>query len=127
MRAVWNCVLILATVQCASADDWKPPASLDSLPPTSELPDLFLFADGEQVESPADWERRRTEMKAILQYYEYGHLPPRPDVVNVEDFESRELPDCNAIEQRMTLVMGAQSRLRMRIAVYRRQASDVCR
>jgi len=71
------------------------------------------------VESVESWELRRKEMKAILQYYEYGHMPPRPDVVKVENFESRQLSDCNATEQQMTLVLGSQAKLRMRIAVYR--------
>jgi len=102
-----------------NAEPWKPPASLDALPSVSGLPSLFTFADGKQVESVADWQRRRHEMKAILQYYEYGHLPPRPDVVSVENLESRSLTDYNATEQRMTLVLGSRTQLRMRIAVYR--------
>jgi len=102
-----------------AAEEWKPPATLDSLPSVPGLPDLFLFADGKHVESAKSWQRRRKEMKAILQYYEYGHLPPRPDVVRVENLVSRTLTNCNASEQRMTLVLGSQTQLRMRIAVYR--------
>ncbi len=123
MRLFWAIFLItvtwLSTPRPAMAESWKPPVSLDALPSVPGLPPLFSFAAGKRVESSADWELRRQEIKAILQYYEYGQLPPRPDVVSVENLESRVLVDYNATEQRMTLVLGSQTQLRMRIAVYR--------
>ena len=103
----------------ADAQSWVPPESLDSLPVVAELPDLFTFADGRPAKTVEDWELRRKEMKAILQYYEYGHIPPRPDVVKVEDLKSRQLVNCDATEELMTLVIGSKTQLRMRIALYR--------
>ncbi len=103
----------------ADAQSWVPPESLDSLPVVAELPDLFTFADGRPVKTVEDWGQRRKEMKAILQYYEYGHIPPRPDVVKVEDLKSRQLVNCDATEELMTLVIGSKIQLRMRIALYR--------
>lgn len=114
-----NAVTWLATPQLVNAEPWKPMATPNSLPSIPGLSDLFTFDDGKRVESVAEWELRRKEMKAILQFYEYGHLPPRPDVVTVENLESRILTDCNATEQRMTLVLGSETQLQMRIAVYR--------
>ena len=43
-------ILVLLTVttlaiQQATAEEWTPPDSLDSLPIIKELPDLFTFAD----------------------------------------------------------------------------------
>ncbi len=105
------------------AGSWKPPASLDSLPEIEELPDLFSFSDGRCVRSIADWERRRAEMKQILQYYEYGHLPPRPDRVVAENLKKRNLSECRATEERMTLVIGSENKVSMRIAVYRPEKS----
>lgn len=113
-------VLMIPT-RSASAQQWAPPESLDSLPVVAELPDLFSFADGKTVKTAKDWKLRREEMKAILQYYEYGHIPPRPDVVKVENLKTRQLADCNATEQMMTLVIGSKTQLRMRIALYRPQ------
>ena len=49
----------------ATAEEWKPPASPESLQPSLELPDLFTFADGSKVKTKADWERRREEMKKM--------------------------------------------------------------
>jgi len=70
------------------------------------------------VQSADAWKIRRKEMKAILQYYQYGHLPPRPDTITVENLESGPIPGCEGTEQRMTLILGSKTKLRMRIAVY---------
>jgi dienelactone hydrolase len=45
---------------------------------TSELPDLFRFADGRPVASAADWPARRQELLASVLAIEYGQLPPAP-------------------------------------------------
>jgi len=111
--------IVIVPFRSAWSQSWVPPASFDSLPVVEQLPDLFMFADGKRVRTIEDWKQRRKEMKAILQYYEYGHLPPRPDVVMVEDLKIRPLKVCDATEERMTLVIGSQTRLRMRIALYR--------
>lgn len=112
------CFLASFSSTLKAGDDWKPPESLEELPSLSELPDLFQFADGTRVKTEADWMKRRAEIKSMLQYYEYGHLPPAPDSVRVEDFESRALPELSATEEKMTLVLGSEKKLRMRIAVY---------
>jgi hypothetical protein len=35
----------------------------------------FRFFDGGHVKTRADWDRRREEIKALLQYYEFGRKP----------------------------------------------------
>jgi hypothetical protein len=98
---------------------WTPPVSLDDLPVVEQLPDVMRFADGRMVSSPDDWIARRKQIKAMVQYYEYGHLPPRPDSVTVDDFKSLAIPNTAGIEERMTLMIDSEHQLRMRIAVYR--------
>ena len=56
---------------------------VDRLPSVPELPDPFTFADGTKVATPADWPRRRDELKQLIQTYEYGHLPPMPSARDV--------------------------------------------
>jgi endo-1,4-beta-xylanase len=51
------------------------------LPSLWTLPDPFQFYNGTRVKSPADWNRRREEIKNLVQYYEYGYLKPRPQTV----------------------------------------------
>lgn len=43
------------------------------------LPDAMLFNDGKHVETEADWNERREEIKEILQSECYGHRPPAPE------------------------------------------------
>src|SRR5271168_315889 len=51
------------------------------LPAVSNLPDPFTFFDGTKVRSVADWERRRTEIKDLAQYYEFGYMPAPPQAL----------------------------------------------
>lgn len=54
------------------------------LPAVNHLPDPFTFLNGKRVHSPADWEKRRTEIKNLAQYYEFGSMPPPPQSVTAE-------------------------------------------
>jgi hypothetical protein len=49
------------------------------------LPSLFRFANGKSVSSSSDWTTRRTEIDKILQYYEYGEMPPVPTGITYAD------------------------------------------
>jgi len=54
-----------------------PPVS--ELPEVKELPDPFkLFGSDKRVATQEDWEKRRNEMKALIQHYEYGQGFPLP-------------------------------------------------
>jgi hypothetical protein len=50
--------------------------------PNSKLPNPFVFLDGRKVGSKADWACRREEIKILLQEYELGFKPPKPQVVS---------------------------------------------
>jgi len=68
----------------------KKPA--DALPEVEQLPNPFVFLDGSPVLTPADWSRRRDELKALFQAYEYGQLPPNTTIAfNQGGFEPRVL------------------------------------
>ena len=75
--------LVIATAAGATADDAarRPVAEL---PAVGRLPDPFTFADGSAVRVPADWDRRRAELKALFEEHEYGHLPPKPESMKVQ-------------------------------------------
>lgn len=61
---------------CAGLPGSLPEAG--ALPVVGELPDPFKFYDGTRLSSTADWGCRRDQLRELLQYYEYGHLPPAP-------------------------------------------------
>jgi len=47
-------------------------------------PDPFHFANGNKVVTIADWENRRKEIRALLEYYEYGIMPSiDPSVIEI--------------------------------------------
>ncbi|MCA9111501.1 MAG: hypothetical protein KDA52_16225 [Planctomycetaceae bacterium] len=121
-RRLYPWFMTLALIAVASQltlAEWSPPETLDDLPSLADLPELMTFADGSPVHNAVDWERRRDELKAMIQYYEYGHLPPRPDQVTFEDHTTGPIANCEGTEERLTLVIGSQDQLRMRIAVYK--------
>ena len=54
-----------------------PPAN--QLPEIPGLPDVLVRQDGTRVRTAAEWERlRKPELKALVQHYMYGELPPAP-------------------------------------------------
>ena len=48
------------------------------------LPELLVMNDGTRVETPEQFEKRREEIKHILESKVYGVIPPRPDHMQVE-------------------------------------------
>ncbi|MCP4638988.1 MAG: SUMF1/EgtB/PvdO family nonheme iron enzyme [bacterium] len=103
------------------AGTWSPPSSLTSLtslPSVPRLPDLFTLADGRRVETREDWDRRRQELKAIIQYYQYGHVPPRPDrVIAVESSRRPHESGLGTLES-VTLEVDSVKKLRFRAVLY---------
>lgn len=54
------------------------PPDFDSLPKHNELPDPLTFLDGHPVRNSADWAKRRQEIVALSEKYEWGQVPPLP-------------------------------------------------
>ncbi len=73
------------------------------LPAIVELPNPFLFADGSTVDDPADWGRRREELREQFQQYKYGHLPPKPEGMRVTLGDVEVDEDVGATTQTMEL------------------------
>lgn len=66
------------------ADDCSLPASyagIYSLQSEKALPDPFKFKDGTPVANKAQWKCRREEISALLQNYELGEKPRKPESV----------------------------------------------
>ena len=69
------CVLIisLAIISAGGAEMMNP----EQMPETEGLPELLRFADGREVKTPEDWERRREELLTLYSEYMYGYMPDR--------------------------------------------------
>ena len=111
LLALFACFIFATTCSLADAPPKDAFPSADQLPSIPDLPDPLVFRDGSKVQSPQDWPRRRDELKALIQFYEYGHLPPAPGNVKATDIGSRELSDIGATEKRLKLEMGPNSQL----------------
>lgn len=67
------CALFAVAVH---AQPFPEPAALPSHP---ELPDVLTAFDGSKVNTPEAWEtKRKSELQALIQHYEYGFLPAKP-------------------------------------------------
>jgi hypothetical protein len=88
---------------------------VDELPVVKELPDPFRFLDGSRVTSKADWERRRSELKTIIQYYSYGHMPPAPGNIIAEKLSSTSLFDGAARQEFLLLSMGPDNAIKVNV------------
>ncbi|MFT3783795.1 MAG: glycoside hydrolase family 28 protein [Nibricoccus sp.] len=65
--------------------------TVERLPPRAELPDPLLKTDGTRISTAADWEKRRAEIKQLLEYYSVGALPPAPGNVTGTVLSERTL------------------------------------
>ncbi len=81
-------MLLIGLAGCNSTEPRFPEP--DRLPVLKEFPDPFLMNSGHRVSSPEEWKHRRAEITELLLHYEYGHLPPAPASVTVENETVRE-------------------------------------
>jgi len=68
------------------------PPDYDALQPIPDLPPLLQFQDGSLVRSPADWDKRRAELRGLLDEFFWGPEPDsRPQLTRAETVaEERE-------------------------------------
>jgi hypothetical protein len=79
---------------------------VNQLPSHEGLPDLFLIPDGSRVSTEVDWDEYRVYLKEMLAHYQYGHMPPKPERIKVQNRTSQMLYGTNAIWTRLDLVIS---------------------
>lgn len=52
-----------------------------------KLPELLRFNNGNQVKNKEDWEKRKNEIKKILNEEEYGYFPEKHLPISIEVLE----------------------------------------
>jgi hypothetical protein len=68
---------VLGTATPAAGADFPEPAKL---PSQTDLPDPLRTFGGDRVTTPEQWvQKRRPELKALFQHYEYGNMPAPPE------------------------------------------------
>ena len=119
IEAVFLVLPLLLMVACTNAN---PPAvvdmpTVDKLPDIKELPDPFLMNNGRRVKTKADWKKRREEIKAMMLYYQYGHMPPAPKNVTAEVLSSETVYDGGATKKHILLSMGPGRKIKVNVGI----------
>ncbi len=105
-------VIFSATPSAGVAEDGVAPRKaeyefpdVENLPPQKGLPDPFLMPDGKRVRTLGDWRKQREYHKAMLAHYLYGHMPPRPKEVEIEQVGSESVDDGKGVQRQYTLTI----------------------
>ena len=112
---VWT---MLACLPGQSAQEAKSPSAqsmdrrfkgpfpnVEDLPEQKGMPDPFLMPNGKRVQTAQDWDTQRETIKAMLEYYLYGSIPPLPRDVEFEKNSSQLIYDDKAVEAQYTLTI----------------------
>jgi hypothetical protein len=89
----------------------------EALPSVSELPDLLVCRDGTQVKNADDWfQRRRPELKDMIQHYMYG-FPPAESVAVTAQVVRTDSAALNgrAVLREITLSLGPEGKGRIEL------------
>ena len=110
---------LLCVINCTSTN--LPAASemptVDKLPDIKKLPDPFLMNNGKRVKNKADWAKRRKEIKAMMLYYQYGHMPPAPKNVTTKVISSETVYDGGATKKHILLSMGPGRKIKVNVGI----------
>ena len=89
-----------------------------NLPVQVELPDPLLGADGQAITTAAQWPAQRERMKAIIQHYALGRMPPPPGEVTGKELAVHAVLDDTAICRVVQLVFGSDGQLGFRAVLF---------
>jgi len=117
IRSFFVAIAVAALSPAVEADSISFPEVRD-LPVQTNLPDVMTMADGTKVTTPAQWQKRREEMKEILEHYELGHAPPPPGNVRGRELQSRPVLEGAANFRLVHLQFGPEEKLGFDIAIF---------
>ena len=117
MKTLWIAPVLVGCMTAWAAGVSAVFPEPDQLPVLNELPDPFLLRDGGRVSTPGEWEKRRAEIGEMLLHYVYGHPPPAPASVSVENETVRDVFDGKARAHEFVLRMDGADGFSMRAGV----------
>jgi hypothetical protein len=91
---------------------------VDKLPNRPEMPGVLTMNDGQKVTTAAQWKRRRTEMKQILEYYAVGQTPPPPGNVKGHEVSSQLVVNGTVRYRLVHLTFGPKESLSLDIGIF---------
>ncbi len=105
------------TIQAQQHKTNLPPVS--ALPVIDTMPDLFTFRDGSKVTDLAFWEKRRNELKQLVQYYEYGFIPDPGGKVHGVVRSSQPFLQAKAEEREVSISCGPEGQMHFTLFIYK--------
>jgi hypothetical protein len=91
---------------------------VNDLPVRSGMPDVMTMNSGTRVTTVKQWEKRREEMKKILEYYAIGQMPPPPGNVQGREIKSELVPDGKVKYRLVHLTFGPERKLELNIGIF---------
>ena len=88
------------------------------LPVRADLPDVLVMNDGTKVTSPAQWLKRREEIKRTLEYYAVGAMPPPPGNVQGRELSSAKVADGQVLYRLVHLTFGPGGKLGLDLGIF---------
>ncbi|NQV32215.1 MAG: hypothetical protein HQ515_05945 [Phycisphaeraceae bacterium] len=80
-------------------------SDVEDLPVQKGMPDPFLMPNGKRVQTTQDWDIQRETIKAMLEHYLYGSIPPLPRDVEVKKTGSQLIYDGTGVKAQYTLTI----------------------
>lgn len=96
----------------------KPLPGVKALPVRAAMPDVMLMNNGTRVATPAQWAKRRADIKRILEYYFAGLAPPPPGNVKGREIKSQMVLDEKVKYRLIHLTFGPNDSLSLDIGVF---------
>ena len=101
-------ILFLGSALCLNAQVYK----------NADLPDALTFLDGSKVQTLADWERRKKEIKNLWCEYFIGHYPEEvPVLLSAEAVKTEKQKD-GAMRKRIVLTFDTPNKKSFEIEVW---------
>lgn len=76
-----------------------------------KLPDPMVGPDGKRITSPAQWPEQREYLKAMLEHYMYGHMPPPPYHTKGTPVSSEKLYGGMALRETVHITCGPKNEI----------------
>src|SRR5689334_14931546 len=91
---------------------------VNELPVRKEMPDPMIMNDGARVTTVRQWQKRRSEMRRILEYYAVGQMPPPPGNVKGREITSETVLDGSVKYRLIHLSFGPGEKLGLDIGIF---------
>lgn len=84
--------------------------NVENLPVQRGMPDPFMMSNGKRVQTRQDWQVQCRYIRAMLEHYLYGRIPPLPQAIEVKKTGSELVYHGQGIKEHYTLTIRRQGK-----------------